>query len=372
MEQPITPNQEWTLRNWVATFGRRPDKLERTFLQADKGLSESQIDTWLRNEENASGTIFHAPLFSSLLMLTFLAVLGRYQSQQKQDKAKKFIEHGSDQPFDGLLSNGNNFYPNNINFDLPNDSRIRYLPSLQEEAPIWCPASPNNLSDQLQHNNLWSNMGCHDNGMPISEAPCLTETQYLLSDPYNPHWTYMSETETNRSSCISSRTWATVSSLSSFSDVYSEHQGNVDVSHLSKSSNCPHPLFSSSNAIQGDEGLHLTQIQKAKSKVLPPLPATSRQLKSKPTVPPKPEKLPSKGKSLAKQDKGPAKYICTVCTQPFARKGDWERHEDSQHDPQTHWICMLGSPAIQTLPSSPWIALLDEKRGCGQFELLER
>jgi hypothetical protein len=53
--EPITQNQEWTLRNWIATFRRRPDKLEKTFLQADKGLSEDQIESWLAKEENSHG-----------------------------------------------------------------------------------------------------------------------------------------------------------------------------------------------------------------------------------------------------------------------------------------------------------------------------
>ena len=50
----ITEDQEWTLRNWVLTFGRRPGKLEKAFLQADKGLSERQIDAWLGKEENST------------------------------------------------------------------------------------------------------------------------------------------------------------------------------------------------------------------------------------------------------------------------------------------------------------------------------
>lgn len=50
--EPITEQQEWTLRNWVTTFGRRPGKLEKAFLQADKGLSEEQIDSWLEKAAN--------------------------------------------------------------------------------------------------------------------------------------------------------------------------------------------------------------------------------------------------------------------------------------------------------------------------------
>jgi hypothetical protein len=42
------------------------------------------------------------------------------------------------------------------------------------------------------------------------------------------------------------------------------------------------------------------------------------------------------------------KYTCTTCHRSFNRKNDWERHEESQHDPQLYWICMHGDPAIQT------------------------
>jgi hypothetical protein len=43
---PITEDQEWTLRNWVSTFGARPGPRERAFLLTEKGLTEGQIDSW--------------------------------------------------------------------------------------------------------------------------------------------------------------------------------------------------------------------------------------------------------------------------------------------------------------------------------------
>jgi hypothetical protein len=46
--QPITEEQEWTLRRWAHAMGRRPRKRDKAFLQADKGLTEEQIDTWWR------------------------------------------------------------------------------------------------------------------------------------------------------------------------------------------------------------------------------------------------------------------------------------------------------------------------------------
>ena len=44
--QPITEEQEWTLRRWASTVGKRPRKRDKAFLQAEKGLTEEQIDTW--------------------------------------------------------------------------------------------------------------------------------------------------------------------------------------------------------------------------------------------------------------------------------------------------------------------------------------
>jgi hypothetical protein len=47
--QPITEDQEWTLRRWASTVGKRPRKRDKAFLRAEKGLSEEQIDSWWKN-----------------------------------------------------------------------------------------------------------------------------------------------------------------------------------------------------------------------------------------------------------------------------------------------------------------------------------
>jgi hypothetical protein len=46
--QPITEEQEWTLRRWASTVGKRPRKRDKAFLEAEKGLTEEQIDNWWR------------------------------------------------------------------------------------------------------------------------------------------------------------------------------------------------------------------------------------------------------------------------------------------------------------------------------------
>ena len=38
-------------------------------------------------------------------------------------------------------------------------------------------------------------------------------------------------------------------------------------------------------------------------------------------------------------------YHCTWCSKLFCRPSDWKRHEESQHAPQTEWICMPNGPS---------------------------
>lgn len=43
------------------------------------------------------------------------------------------------------------------------------------------------------------------------------------------------------------------------------------------------------------------------------------------------------------------KYACTRCRLVFNQKEDWEVHEESAHDPQRYWTCMLEPPAIEIM-----------------------
>lgn len=57
----------------------------------------------------------------------------------------------------------------------------------------------------------------------------------------------------------------------------------------------------------------------------------------------------------AKQEKLPVKFACTVCTRPFASKGDWKRHEGSQCEPQKSWVCMMGDTPALTTPQGSFL-----------------
>ena len=49
-------------------------------------------------------------------------------------------------------------------------------------------------------------------------------------------------------------------------------------------------------------------------------------------------------------------YECTWCWKKFAKPSDWKRHEESQHAPQTEWICMPEGPTI-IHDKRPWCVL---------------
>jgi hypothetical protein len=44
--QPLTREQEATMLRWACTVGHRPGKRAKMFLQADRGLSEEQVENW--------------------------------------------------------------------------------------------------------------------------------------------------------------------------------------------------------------------------------------------------------------------------------------------------------------------------------------
>ncbi|PVI07495.1 hypothetical protein DM02DRAFT_666808 [Periconia macrospinosa] len=49
--------------------------------------------------------------------------------------------------------------------------------------------------------------------------------------------------------------------------------------------------------------------------------------------------------SVARKPSSPSrKFQCTFCTNDFAQKYDWRRHEESVHFPQKEWVCMPDGP----------------------------
>ena len=50
---------------------------------------------------------------------------------------------------------------------------------------------------------------------------------------------------------------------------------------------------------------------------------------------------------LAEDSTDKFRFRCTWCLQPFKKPSDWKRHEESQHAPQTEWICLAEGPEIR-------------------------
>jgi hypothetical protein len=53
--QPITEEQDRTLRNWASKFGEKPGQQGKAFLQTEKGISENQVDYWWSRYQGNDG-----------------------------------------------------------------------------------------------------------------------------------------------------------------------------------------------------------------------------------------------------------------------------------------------------------------------------
>lgn len=179
-----------------------------------------------------------------------------------------------------------------------------------------------------QDTHPWPSMGCVERGLLRSTASSLSETSPLLSSPFS-NWNQMNNSD--RSSTISHgsslRTWDTASTLVSLGNLYSEDAVQNDF-YLGKDSliKAPSKLYPENSSFEVDisaKASHRWRPSKDQRNVATEAPNTATN------------GLQSGGK-----------YTCTTCHRSFNRKGDWERHEESQHDPQRYWICMHGDPAI--------------------------
>jgi hypothetical protein len=179
--------------------------------------------------------------------------------------------------------------------------------------------------------NFWSPTVGSQRGFLRSSASSLTESCPLLSPSGGRHMSTSSYGS-------SLRTWGSASNPASVYDPFFEEpvikhseetMQTIDPIDLSKAKPLPTSRFSVNQTIP-DGSLSFQSDAHIPPKV------DHEELKG-PPVPPKP-------------GKGQGSYICTAttCQTPIAKKWDWARHEN-QHDPQGHWICMLGNnPSIQT------------------------
>ncbi|KAE9377907.1 hypothetical protein N431DRAFT_500648 [Stipitochalara longipes BDJ] len=333
--QPITEDQEWTLRRWASTVGKRPRKKDMLFLKAEKGLSEAQIDSWWKNIDSvkSEGTV--------------QTTMDMSQNSFQQEESTANEASQAVQQMNGLQ------------FGLPTQDFSFFLPPSQE-TQVWSPigVTHDNFSSSLPSmldvpkSTFWSStMGAERPPSDFSESSPLL-SQSICHRRCMTDGTY----DADRSSYSSSlRTWDTASTLVSFCDVYTEDIKPTDLHESDSSFNPsqlqvirrPPPLssFAPQKTIPEEEVcLNRVSLSRAHERI---------QLPSN-------FKFPSEPEAPINSQKGQEKYRCTSCKRGFNRKGDWKRHEES-HDPQTYWTCLLGDPA--KLSATGWTCVF-----CGSFK----
>lgn len=229
------------------------------------------------------------------------------------------------------------------------------LPPSEQQVQNWLPVSTSqddffgvSLMEAFEQNDPWSTLECSPAVAICSPISSMTDTKPLLSETFNTHLTYMSGSD--RSSCVSygsSRTWDTASSQVSFPDLYAEDQIEPDFGQQNLPRNPGRRTKAASrassrflaNSTIPEEGCSCPCV---KHEI--PLKAESTKCSIKSNNPANPDSM-----IPPKTEKAQGKYVCTFCKLAFSRKGDWERHEESKHDPQTYWTCMLGDPAVLKL-----------------------
>lgn len=231
------------------------------------------------------------------------------------------------------------------------DELLQLLPPLLE-SEAWSTDDFYNASilEALEQNHPWSPLDFSTENSIPSIAPLST---LRPPNPETSHKHRTSISSSDRSSCIShassTRSWHSASTSVSVPDLYAEDQPIIQL----LSSQSP-PANRLKRSTFGANDIFEYQSQKITPKESCPCPETNHGHQVPSNTQSKansPDHHTSKGGSVTpKTGKSQAnKYICTVCNFAFSRKGDWERHEDSKHDPQTYWTCMLGDPAVQTI-----------------------
>jgi hypothetical protein len=279
----------------------------------------------------------------------------------KSEGDDDLLPKGSDQLISStaVRKDGQQSFLAGLSFGNMGGDLMNLQPSFSQEPQIWSPVEsdqacfshlPSAFEDFSQDTEPFDVASVHGSFMH-SAAPSLAEAP-LLSTSFSNNWTMASNS--NRSSSVSYgsslRTWGTDRTDSTYlstGDIYSEDQKetdftipadkSIDPSRLSKKPTFLPSRFSTSKSIPEEDGCG------SFSHAVPPKNHSSFQTHSKR------ERNPTKDSALTKPvpsipqkaDRGHGKYICTVCSWRFPRKGDWERHEESQHDPQTYWMCML-------------------------------
>ena len=232
---------------------------------------------------------------------------------------------------------------------LPGEATVHNWSPIDQLPDSYPSASTVSIS---QHTQSWQSTQSYQHNLNLPGVLSPMEDKSADSELFNNHWTYVSDSD--RSSGISfasSRTFDTASTVASFLEVYSESSEDQSLIPKSEQSSFSGRSSKASSRHKHTSSFDFNTIEEEdvscscpKSNSVSNATATAHDISTHAKVS---NKVPPKA------EKGPAIYRCTACPASFSRKWEWKRHEDSQHDPQTYWICMLGDPAVQT--TTGWV-----------------
>ncbi|KUJ11957.1 uncharacterized protein LY89DRAFT_217216 [Mollisia scopiformis] len=337
---PITEEQESTLRRWVDSCGKRPGKRAKAFLQAETGLSKDQIDQWFENFVNEYDPrknvqeLTHLPDDSNLN-----APLQDFLQDTEMDMVDRQATNETRQR--ELSYNDLNFDSFGLDFLSPGAPELQSWSPINEFQNNSTPDALQSMLDEPDKSSLWSpvmaSQGSFSQGsFARSTMSSISDLSPLLSPPS------ILFSLSDRSSYDSSiQTWNTASTLvSTYDPTLDDLKGCVDDLKDCEYELEEEPLISSAALVRfvpppPPKSSRLASIKEDQQyQTLSSLHLHSDiQDPSTSTVTPK--------RSSSEAARSEANYKCTACDSCFIRKGDWKRHEEG-HDPPTLWTCMLG------------------------------
>lgn len=336
-----TEEQELALYRWARAHGSRPEGSDRRLLEEAKGLTSEQIDNWWDRFVADSGKL---PLELCVTITNILTVpwagpeasVEVGQSGWIHTPQTGSVALGMEEVVD-MLHDLPEFPGHSANLSL--SSSYSNLPSLSDRS------STATSSSEVS-------------GAPESWEDVPASSSLATLSPLNPgasdHWNHVD---------IASRSSeAPSTALSSYSgDTLVRYNEDASSSMVvfedflaSQSGFPPHAR----NYIDPTDWIHVlragNQVQWTQNRSEVPRPLFSN------TCAPNSNGSPANNTSnishlnfhLPRPTQPTGNFSCTTCHHPFPnKKGDWKRHESSQCDPQTVWVCMLGDPAVSASSS---------------------
>ncbi|TGO26565.1 hypothetical protein BPAE_0057g00410 [Botrytis paeoniae] len=318
---PLTDNQENTLNNWASNNLGRPRAGSMVFLMSETGLQQEQIDHWWTSQENTRPNII---ITSREVGLP--SEIDACGSERRNSK-RAHLDFSDSTPI--LL--GNNIQDFDAGF-----SGLFDWSHLEQSCYGLHGAPSTDLMVFHPHEN-WCEQSS-ENGLLHSDTMAFSDTDSVTSIPSG----YGSKCASNRSS---GRTWGTTSTLFSVDEALEsgptnapqsfQHHQIIQPTKFRSFSNLQHKL-----ADDLDTSEFITRHHSLES-----IPRSTTRLRRKSSTNFNSKKLPDIPQRFLR-------YSCTICGQPFERKGakgDWKRHEQTKCEQQKLWYCMSKEPTVQVL-----------------------